>query len=244
MALHVLRPAALAGRGDARTQLGDELPHALVVGLKRGAVLVDERLENLHAIRLFGHFDFGREQVLRVRLPLRVEQQRQRAAAAEAAMKQKIHREQIRQLEALDLALAHVVEMALHERRRQVLEHPRVDRLRARDDADVGGVALVAGAREAQAQSGTRRTRKGSGCGVRHHAYAAPCPFACPFAASATRSPRLRSITRCVTALARHQRRPERHDLRRARAALIGDVGDAGHRARARAARSAARSAS
>jgi hypothetical protein len=52
-----------------------------------------------------------------------VQQQRRRAAAAEAAMQQKIDGQQVRQLEALDVSLAHVVEVALDERRREVFEH-------------------------------------------------------------------------------------------------------------------------
>ena len=67
-------------------------------------------------------------------------------------MEQEVDREEIRQLEPLDFALAHIIEMPLHERRRQMLEDPGVDGLRARDDADVGGVAFVARTREAEAQ--------------------------------------------------------------------------------------------
>src|SRR5918994_312469 len=96
------------------------------------------------------HFNGRREEKLRVRLSLRVEQQRERAAAAKAAMQQKIHREQIRQLEALHLSFAHIIEIPLHERGRQMLEHPCINRLGPRDDADVGRVPLVAGTREAQ----------------------------------------------------------------------------------------------
>ena len=72
------------------------------------------------------------------------------AAAAQASMQQKIDSEEVRQLESFDLALAHIIEMPLHERRRQMLEDPRVNGLRARDDADVGGVTLVPGTRKTQ----------------------------------------------------------------------------------------------
>ena len=106
----------------------------------------------------FRDLDLRREQILRVRLALRVEQQRQRAAAAETPMQQEVDREEIRQLEPFHLALAHIIEMPLHERRRQMLEHPGVDGFRPRDDADVGGVALVAGAREAEASRGRVRS--------------------------------------------------------------------------------------
>ena len=48
MALHVLRAAPFARLGDPLAQLGDELRHALLIRLKRGAVLVDDRFEFRH----------------------------------------------------------------------------------------------------------------------------------------------------------------------------------------------------
>jgi hypothetical protein len=45
MTLQVLRAAAFACLGHARAELGDELPHAVLVGFKRGAALVDQRLD-------------------------------------------------------------------------------------------------------------------------------------------------------------------------------------------------------
>src|SRR5688572_6041643 len=116
---------------------------ALYVGL---FLLMIESILCMH--QALWHFDGRGEEKLRVRLSLRVEQQRERPAAAETAMQQKIHRKQIRQLEALDLSLTHVVEVALHECGRQMFEHPRVDGIRTRDDTDVRGVPFIAGARQ------------------------------------------------------------------------------------------------
>ena len=48
MTLDVLGAAALSGDRELLAQLGDHVLHALAIGLKRGAVLVDVRLENLH----------------------------------------------------------------------------------------------------------------------------------------------------------------------------------------------------
>src|SRR5205823_927120 len=84
----------------------------------------------------FRNFYFRGEQVRRVGFPLRVQEERERAAAAQALMQQEIHREKIRQQEALDAALAEVVEIPFDERRGQMLDHPRVDGLGPRDHAD------------------------------------------------------------------------------------------------------------
>ena len=48
MTLDVLGAAAFSGDRELLAQLGNHLFHALAIGLKRGAVLVDVRLENLH----------------------------------------------------------------------------------------------------------------------------------------------------------------------------------------------------
>ena len=62
-------------------------------------------------------------------------------------MQQEVHRKQVGKFEALHLSLAHVVEIPFHERGRQVFDHPGIDRLGARDDADVRRVTLVAAPR-------------------------------------------------------------------------------------------------
>ena len=58
--------------------------------------------------------------------------------------------EEVRDLEALDVTAADPSEALLHELGGHVPKHPRVHRRRACDHSDVAGVALVAGAREAQ----------------------------------------------------------------------------------------------
>src|SRR5438552_2585729 len=70
------------------------------------------------------HFHFGRQQVLRERLALRVEQQGRRAAAAETLVEQKVYRQQIWKLVPLHVALAHLAKVAFHEGGREILEHP------------------------------------------------------------------------------------------------------------------------
>src|SRR5689334_2001854 len=52
MTRHVLFAPALARSRDARAKLRHKLLHPVAVGLKRGAVLVDVGLENLHQATL------------------------------------------------------------------------------------------------------------------------------------------------------------------------------------------------
>ena len=99
---------------------------------------------------MFGHVDLGGQQELGVGLRLRIEPQGHRAAAAKTVMKEKIQRQKVGQLVPLDRAFADVDETPFDERLCQMFEHPRVDVGGAADDADVGGVAFVAGSREAE----------------------------------------------------------------------------------------------
>src|SRR4030095_328646 len=52
MPLYVLRAAALPGNADSLPQFGDEPRHALEIDLERRAVLVNQRVEFVHAIGL------------------------------------------------------------------------------------------------------------------------------------------------------------------------------------------------
>ena len=211
MALHILARRLRALR-DARAQIGDDLPHAIVIGLKRGAGLVDAATRFCCMYQPFGNLDLRGEQILRVCLPLRVEHQRQGAAASEAAMEKKIHRKKIRQLEALHLSLTYIVEMVLDECGRQVLEHPRVHRLRSGDDPDVGGVPFVAGPRETSGQSEPVGTLTAYGPQTSDEPFnllPLPLPLTLPSLPSTISLPDEPLRHR----LARHQRRPECHDF-------------------------------
>ena len=81
-------------------------------------------------------------------LGLRVEPHRRGAAAAERIVHEEIQRMHARQVEALDLALHVMREIGLHGFRRQARANDRPIFRLARDDADIGAVALVAGTRD------------------------------------------------------------------------------------------------
>jgi len=90
-------------------------------------------------------FDFSCQQVLRVGFALRVKQQRKRTATAKALVQQKINRTKIRQLGALNAALADTVKATLNKVRRDRLNHPAIDFVRTRNQANVARIAFVAG---------------------------------------------------------------------------------------------------
>src|SRR5207244_12331167 len=100
-----------------------------------------------------GEIDLHIQQRSSKRLPLWIDAQRHCATTAQRVMQQKIERAEIRQLEALDLALHHFPEVGLYTRGRHFPQQNREIFLLPRDHADVGGVALIAGAR-------VRNTRK------------------------------------------------------------------------------------
>src|SRR5688572_33257882 len=72
------------------------------------------------------HLDPHPEQRGREGLPLCVGHQRERAAAAEALVQEEVERREVRQLEALDLALADALEVALDAPRRHLAHEERV----------------------------------------------------------------------------------------------------------------------
>src|SRR5690606_20815227 len=63
--------------------------------------------------QLVRHLDLHPEEVRGVRLPLRVELERDGPAAAERLVQQEVQRAEVRQLEPLDLAPAHRAEVGL-----------------------------------------------------------------------------------------------------------------------------------
>src|ERR1051326_2159286 len=93
------------------------------------------------------HLDFHPEQRRRKDFPLRVGLERDRAAAVQRAVKQEVERVKIGQLEALDRPLDHASKMPRDPRRRHLLHEQRIVLGLIGDQSDVGGVALVPGAR-------------------------------------------------------------------------------------------------
>ena len=74
------------------------------------------------------------------------------ASAAERAVQHEVQRRQVRQLEPLHLAGAARAEVGFDHLRRDGLAEPVVVRRVASDQADVDGVAFVAGAAEAEVE--------------------------------------------------------------------------------------------
>src|SRR5262249_24389226 len=79
-------------------------------------------------------------------LPLRIRLEADGAAASQGPPQQEIERVEVRQLEALHAAGDDAAEMLRDARGRQLAHEYRVPPRLAGDDADVGGVALVAAA--------------------------------------------------------------------------------------------------
>ena len=76
---------------------------------------------------------------------MRIQRQRTRDAAAQGVMHHEVHRTQVRQRVALDAAVDHAAVVLAHALRRQRALQQRVVRQVARNDAQRGAVALVAG---------------------------------------------------------------------------------------------------
>src|SRR5271166_2344970 len=80
-------------------------------------------------------------------LPLRVCPQGQSSAAAQRFMQEKIECSQIRKLEALHLSFYKIAKECFYALGGHLAHQDRIMPLMIGDDADVGGVAFVAGAR-------------------------------------------------------------------------------------------------
>src|SRR6478752_3405512 len=93
-----------------------------------------------------GHLDRHVEQQEGQRLAVRVEVQRIVDPAVEHAVEHEVHRLQLRQQEALDPARRAMAELGPHPLGRELRHQQRIKRGMPGNDADVGAVALVAGA--------------------------------------------------------------------------------------------------
>src|SRR2546423_511077 len=98
--------------------------------------------------------DFGGQEVLGVGLALGVEEERHRAAAPEACVEEEVAGTEVGNLVAVDTAPADPGEALLHEGRCDGLHHPAVDRNAPGEEADVAGVALVAGSGQTEPAEG------------------------------------------------------------------------------------------
>src|SRR5689334_10242068 len=94
-----------------------------------------------------GNVDHHAEQRGREHLALRVGLERQRSAAVERAVQQKVQRSEIRQLVTLYVAGDHATKVVGHSPLRDLAHEQRIPLTLERDHADVGRVTLVTGSR-------------------------------------------------------------------------------------------------